>query len=508
VILLTLLSGGCVLGPEGTDNTNASPEGTLTLFGVSPTTLDPAVAREGDSLQYIVEIFSGLVRFDPDLQLVGDIAERWERTYDGRTYVFYLRKGIKFHDGREVTAYDFEYSLERASDPVTGSQTADTYLGDIIGVREKLAGLADNISGLRVLGDHVLQITIDAPKEYFLSKLTHPAAFVVDRSNVESGNEWWKTPNGTGPFRLKEWQADQSIVLERNNQYYQSLPGLKEVVYRLWAGIPITMYERGEIDVADVYLGDIERVLDPTNLLNKELYVVPGFSLFYIGFNTTRPPFDDAMVRRAFVHAIDKNKIINLVLKGMKLKAHGILPPGLPGYNQYVRGLDFDVDRAKTLISESKYEDVSNLPPVTLTSSGRDIASNIEAALVDMWQRNLAYPYIIMEEKDELFVLGWAADYPDPQNFLDVLFHSGAKDNMGEYSSYQVDVWLEEAGVESDVRARETKYWLAEQMIIDDAACLPLFFDVSYTLVKPYVHNLILTPLWMPRLMYVSVESS
>jgi len=515
VVLLSLATGCESEKPGPTDITS---EGALTLFDVGPPTLDPALARSSTSLTYIVEIFSGLVSFDPELNLTPDIAKSWEISSDGKTYTFHLRDGVKFHNGKEVTASDFKYSIERACDPSTGSQTAETYLGDILGAKERLSGEAEEIRGIKVIDNHTLEITIDAPKEYFLSKLAYPAAFVVDQANVESGTYWWQNPNGTGPFQLKEWQEDDFIILERNSLYYLEPPKIEHVVYLLWGGVPMRMYERGEIDVTNVYLGDIERVLDPANPLNEELTIIPELSLFFIGFNSAKPPFDDAKVRQAFCYAIDKDKIARLVLKDLVNTADGILPPGMPGYNEDIQGLTFDPESAKQLLAESEYGDASNLPPIILTSSGRLSVSNLEAALVDMWRRNLGveveirllepekYPYLIMQEKDELFTLGWGADYPDPQNFLDVLFHSGTKDNIGEYSNSEVDALLEEARVEKDVTARMNLYQQAEQMIVNDAACLPLYFDVSYTLVKPYIENLPLTPLWIPRLRYVSIE--
>jgi len=505
-VVLSTLGSGC-----------ASNQETLTLFGSSPLTLDPAMARDSTSLEYIVEIFSGLVCFDPNLKITPDIAESWDITGNGTIYTFHLRQGVEFHSGSKVTANDFKYSLERACDPATGSQTAETYLGDIVGVKDKLQGKANEISGVRVIDDYTLQITIDAPKEYFLAKLSYPTALVVDKANVELGNNWWKTPNGTGPFKLKQWKEGSSITLERNELYYLEPAKLRQVVYTL-QGVPMTMYEDNKIDVAPVYLSDIERVLDPSNPLNKELAVTPGFSLYYIGFNTAKPPFDDAKIRQAFSYAIDKDKIVKLVLKDVVRKAEGILPPDMPGYNENIQGLDFNIERAKQLIAESKYGNVSNLPPITLTTSGLGIVSNIEAALVDMWQHNLGvnvevrqlepdrYPYEIMEQKNEMFTQGWGADYPDPQNFLDILFHSGTKDNIGEYSNAEVDALLEKAGVEQDPATRMNLYQQAEQIIVDDAACLPIFFDVSYTLVKPYVKDLPLTPLWIPKLRYVSIE--
>ncbi len=505
-IVLSLLSSGC-----------ASSKDTLNLFGSSTSTLDPAMAQDLESLEYIVEIFSGLVCFNSDLQLVPDIAERWGKSSDGTVYTFHLRQGVKFQSGKEVTAADFKYSLERACDPTTGSPTAETYLGDIVGVRERLQGKANEISGVKVIDAYTLQITIDAPKAYFLSKLSYPTAFVLDKANVESGPNWWRKPNGTGPFKLKEWQAGELITLERNDLYYLEPAKIKQVVFHL-SGVPMTMYEENKIDVTDVSLGDIERVLDPSNPLNAELHITPGFSLYYIGFNSAKPPFDDVKIRQAFSLAIDKDKIVELSLKGIVKKAEGILPPGMPGYNKDVQGLDFDVERAKELIAESKYGSVSNLPSITLTSAGMGTVSNIEAALVDMWQHNLGvnvevrqllperYFSVITDKKNEMFTYNWGADYPDPQNFLDILFHSGTENNVGEYNNPEVDALLEKARVEQDPNVRMSLYQQAEQMIVNDAACLPLFFNVDYTLVKPYVKDLLLTPMWIPRLKYVYIE--
>ena len=516
LIALSFFFSGCTSGDS--DTTGTSTGGTLNLFGIGPSSLDPAVARGDDSLKYIVEIFSGLVCFNPDLELISDIAESWDKSNDGITYTFHLRRGVKFHDGKKVTSRDFKYSMERACDPATASQTAETYLGDIVGVKDKLDGKANEISGIKVINDYTLQITIYAPKEYFLSKLAYPTAFVVDKANVESGKNWWKNPNGTGPFQLKDWKENSLITLERNDKYYLEPAKVSQVIYHLWGGIPMMLYESDEIDVTTVYLSDIERVQDPSNPLNKELYITPGFSLSYIGFNSSRPPFDDTKVRQAFCLAVDKDKIINLVLKGTVRRADGILPPDMPGYNENIQGLSYNPELATRLISESKYADLSAFTSLILTSMGLGTASPTEAALIDMWRDNLGveveirqlemdkYFYVLMEEKDEMFTSGWGADYPDPQNFLDILFHSGTEDNIGEYSNSTVDGLLEKASVDTDYDKRMNLYQQAEQIIVDDAACVPLAFDISYTLVKPYVKDLPLTPLWIPRLRYVSIE--
>ena len=183
LILLSFLICALFL-PQASCVCNWSPsssEDVLNLWDTGPVTLDPAISSEMSSHAYVMQIFSGLVRLDDELEVGPDIAESWQKSEDGKTFTFHLRQGVKFHDGNEVRAEDFKYSWERACDPETGSQTAATYLGDIVGVNDKLAGEVEEISGLKVIDDYTIEVTIDAPKAYFLCKLTYPTAFVVEQ---------------------------------------------------------------------------------------------------------------------------------------------------------------------------------------------------------------------------------------------------------------------------------------------------------------------------------------
>jgi len=494
-----------------------APRGTLRLYGVDPVTLDPALSREARSQEYIVQIFGGLVAFDKDLNIIPDLAESWEVSPDGRTYTFHLRRGARFHDGKEVTADDVKYSWERAADPALGSPTAITYLGDIVGVREKLAGLAREISGVRVLDRYTLQVTIDAPKPYFLAKLAYPVAFVVDRENVARGREWWRRPNGTGPFKLKEWRPGEWLILERNPQYHLGPPSLERVFYRLWGGIPVRMYELGELDVAPVSLGSIERATDPAGPFYRELRVFPEFSLSYLGFNLARPPFDDPAVRRAFALSVDRDRVVRVFLKNTAARADGILPPGFPGHNPGLKPIPYDPEEARRLLSTSKYGD--RLPTITVTVAGEGGgAPEYLVAMLLQWRENLgvdfrireinpeAYFYRLREEKDDIFLLGWIADYPDPQDFLDILFHSESPENFGEYSNPEVDRLLERARAEGDREKRLALYRRVEETVMEDLPVLPLWFGRSYILVKPYVKGFTLTPLGFPLLREVYLE--
>jgi ABC-type transport system substrate-binding protein len=189
-----------------------------------PLTFDPHLVQDAESAEYVVHIFSGLVGIDENLNLAPDLAEKWDVSPDGKTYTFTLRKDGKFHDGKQVTAQDVKYSLERALDPKTQSPVADTYLGDIVGARDRLANRAQEVSGVKVVDEYTVEITIDAPKPYFLWQLTYTTASIVDRANVESGGKTWADkPNGTGPFKLAS-KSTTEIVLARNDSYYGAKP--------------------------------------------------------------------------------------------------------------------------------------------------------------------------------------------------------------------------------------------------------------------------------------------
>ncbi len=482
----------------------------------NPRSYDPATTHSaGDKL-----VFSGLVSFDPNLNLVPDLAERWDVSADGTVYTFYLRQNAKFHDGRPVTAEDVIYSWERAADPATQSDTVLTYLGDIVGVAEMNAGLADHISGLQVLDDHTLQVTIDAPKPYFILKLTYATAFVLDRANVESSPEWYRTPNGTGPYKLVRWDSFEQMVYERNTDYYLGVPSIPYVIVDLYSGVGIRLYVSGQIDVSGVYSYDVPRVLDPADPLHAELYSGVDLCTSYVVFDTTQPPFDDVKVRQAFSMAFDRQKYLDIVYNGVGLPAEGVYPPAMPGYDLNLQGLPYDPEQARQLLAESRYGGPEGLPPITFTSAG--IGNDVDpgtAAMAQMWQQNLGvtitvenieydmyYDMLYSGYHGQLFDGGWCADYPDPENFSDVLFHTGQQQNMGGYSNPALDALLDRARVEQDVAERIRLYQEAERMIVEDAPALFTVHSLTYTLVKPYVKGYAVTPIDIPLERYMWLE--
>lgn len=507
------------------ESSDAPFGGVFRRLWADPPTLDPHLTSDTTSAGIVVEIFSGLVALAPDLQLIPDIAERWEISNDGRTYTFYIRDNAKFQDGKQVTAEDFKWSFERAANPETGSPVADVYLNDIVGVQAVFDGEADDISGVKVIDAQTLQITIDAPKAYFLAKLTYPTAYVLDQENVEAGGDTWTdNPNGTGPFSLQEYKIGERIVLKRNENFYREKAKLDSVVMNLAGGQAMAMYENDEIDITGVGLFDIDRVLDPNEKLNKDLIVAPpDFSVSYIGFNTNQAPFDDVKFRQAMNYAIDKELIAKEVLSNLVVPAYGILPPQFPGYNPNLQGLRFNETLAQQLLAESKYADPDSRPRIVITvpGTGGTIGLDLEV-IIEMWRQRLGVEVEIQQvewatflqdldtnDKFQAFAgLGWSADYPDPQDFLDVLFHTESPINHGNYTNAEVDSILERARVEADVQKRIDLYNKAEELIIDDAAWVPLWFGGErHVLVKSNIKGYRVTPMIIPKLKDVYIEN-
>lgn len=477
---------------------------------------DPATTySSGDKL-----VFSGLVSFDPHLNLTPDLAETWDVSDDGTVYTFHIRANAKFHSGRFVTAQDFIYSWERAVSPELASDTALTYLGDIVGVREMNTGQAEHISGLAAIDERTLQVTIDAPKPYFLLKLTYPTAFVVDQANVESGEEWVRDPNGTGPFRLAEWVSNEYKVYAANEDFYLGMPSIPYVIVKLYAGDDVRLFETGDVDVAGVGLYSVDRMLDPEEPLHNQLVTGVNLCTGYVVFDTTQPPFDDVNVRKAFSMAFDRQRYIDVVLRGRALPAFGPFPPGLPGFNYQLKGLPYDPQQARELLKQSKYGGPEGLPPIVYTNGGiGSYISSSVAATVEMWEQNLGvnltvenieYNFynqqIYSGNHGQIFGGGWCADYPDPENFADVLFHSGSKQNNSGYSNPALDALLEQARIEQDVTKRIAMYQQAEQMIVDDAPVLFTTHSLSYELVQPYVKGYVFTPIAVPLERYLWID--
>ena len=280
------------------------------------------------------------------LSVTPDLAESWAVDDTGTVYTFTLRDGITFHDGKPITAADFKFSIERATDPELHGDTALLYLDDIVGAVAKMEGEADEVSGFQVIDERTLQITIDSPKEYFLAKFAYPTGFVVDSASVGvQGEEWWIDAeiNGSGPYQLLHWYADEAIILKRFDGYHQ--PVAMEHIISPFDALPgakgLDMYQSDYWD--GIFVG--ARSLDDlreNDALSGQLHEFDQLTSYFVVMDTELTPLDDANVRRALAMALDRQKLIDDLYGGNLLLANGILPPGIPGFSEDLQAIPFD----------------------------------------------------------------------------------------------------------------------------------------------------------------------
>ena len=485
-----------------------------------PSTMDPALVRETTSHLFVSNVFSGLVRFDSELNIVPDLAEGWEVDEAGVVYTFTLRDGITFQDGHPITADDFKYSIERASEPELHSDTVPLYLGDIVGMREKLEGEATEVSGVEVVDERTIRITIDSPKDYFLAKLSYPSSAVVDRRAVEElGDNWWmgEEINGSGPYRLLRWDSGEVVILQRYDGYHTPamLEYLISPLVTLVGASGLDMYVADAWDA--LYIGT--RTLgmvrtDPE--LRADLNIYDQLITYFVVMDGTRPPFDDPNVRRAFAMALDREQLVEEVHEGSFRVATGLLPPGIPAYSESLRGIPYDPGMARQLLAESPYAD--DLPEIIFTApdySGEPPA-NVQF-MIDSWKEELGadvvaglidpdnYFYQLENLSEHLYIYGWVADYPDPENFLDLLLHSEAHDS--KYANEEFDTLVEQARTEQDPEARLALFRQAEQLLMDDAGIIPLHHVQDFALVQPYIQGFTTTALGQPAISGITLDA-
>jgi peptide/nickel transport system substrate-binding protein/oligopeptide transport system substrate-binding protein len=502
---------------------NPTGEQNLRLAGTTldPAPLDPAFARDVSSAFMTRQVFRGLTRFNDNLEPVPELASRIEISADGLTYRFELSDEARFADGTPITADDVVFSLTRALDPRTAAAggaalAGPSHLGDIAGADELMRGEADDLAGARALDERTVEIRLDEPRSTFLMKLASAPGAVVDPADIARGGEWWRNPNASGPFVVESWIPDEELRLAANVNYVGGEPDLKHVTFRVGPGAanPFNLYQADEIDVTPVPINAIDRVADPESPLLGELDVSPILSTQYIAFRTDVPPMDDPEIRRAIQLAFPRWKLAEILLRGHQQAANGVIPPETLGRTWPGSAPEPDLQAAREAIARSSYGSAENVPPIEIYGAGpfgsqslrevlrEDLGLTVEVLDVHWPQFNAG----LSEKRFPAFELQWVADYPDPETFLGSLFRTGSPDNYSEYSNPRFDALLDEAARTLDVEERAKLYAEAESVLLADYAMMPLAHDVRYTLMKPWVHGLGITPLGMLYLETVWLE--
>ena len=459
--------------------------------------------RDTTASAYIVEIFAGLTRIGPALTPQPALAKSWTVSADGLVYQFQLHAGLRFQDGRPLTAQDVRWSWERALDPSTGSLSAQVFLGDVVGAEDILADRTRSLSGVRVLDPLSLEVQLTQAASFFPAKLSNGPALVVDQTNVRQGPTWFRRPNASGPYRLENWEPDARIMLRRSVTYDLAGPGPERVEFaQLESGEGLLRFEQEELDLVGVSGANVDRFSDPREPLSTQFRRSPDLSLQYLGFNTAVPPFDDRHVRRALALAIDRRRINRVTLRGHQVEARGIVPPGLPGHRPDFPGLGFDAEAARAELAQSRYGSAAALPEIVLVAPGSGLLEGpVVRAIVQPWRTLLGISVSVQQldfnefiraldapdRRMQMFILGWAADFPDPFDFLDVLFGSDRPDNYSQLDDSLVDSLLRQARRASNEAVRLGLYGLVETRVVEEAVVAPLYFGVSHELVQPWI---------------------
>jgi len=401
------------------------------------------------------------------------------------------------------------------------SDTALLSLGDIAGVKEYHDGTSDHISGIRLVDLYTLQISLNDPVPIFLEKLTLPASWIVDRYDVRFPH-WELHPNGTGPFRMVQRLPERSIILEPNSQYYDPVPRVRYLMYRISAGAQETLYQNNRIDQMRWDREPPVQVHDPHDPLFGAVVIEQRLCTNFITLNNSIPPLDDPLVRKALALSIDRSMYVEVTAAQGDLPGYGILPPGMPGYSPDWTPPTFDPTAARQLLRQSRYFDGSGLSPeirLWLPTDGLTYDSTMEF-LIDSWRNNLGISVLVeglppLEYRDRLkagtggpvMMNSLCADYPDPESMYDFLFFGDSTRNLSRYQNEPMDALLQAANSESDWNGRIALYREADQIIYDDTPVIILSYSgPEYVIWKPYVTGYVATFVGVPQHQWLSIN--
>ncbi|MDQ3695433.1 MAG: peptide ABC transporter substrate-binding protein [Chloroflexota bacterium] len=500
-----------ITGTERVSRATPSGEQLFRMAGGidDPVSLDPALARDLGTAFLVRQLFRGLTRLDDELSVEPELAERIEISPDGRIYTFTLRPEITFHNGDPITAEDVVFSLTRVLTPATAGGNAallagPTYLSDIVGAAEVLSGASQTLAGVRALDERTVEIELTEPNASFLTKLASPAVAVVDANDV-SRADWWRSPNGSGPFRITEWTPGERLLFGRHEGFFAGPPPLAELSILLGpnASQPFNLYQADVIDTTNVPILSAERALNPDGELAAEVTVAPVLATGFLALRSDVEPLDDPHVRRAIQLAFPRHRIAEVTFNGLIAPADGLVPPGMLGREWPVAAAPYDLEAAREELALSRYGSAAAVPPIEIFTAGsvgssalRDVLEADLGLQVDVIQIDWAEFNVGLTRRGyPAYELLWGADYPDPETFLWSLFGSDSPDNYSDYANPEYDALLADAALTLDEADRAVLYDQAQQVLAGDNVLIPLYHETRYTLAKPAVHGLTVTPL-------------
>jgi len=490
-------SGGTATEPVRNGDYGGVFRGVLTG---DPQTLDPAYITDCRDGMLAALVYNGLVRYGSDnLKLEPDLAD-WEVSKDGTVFQFKLRSGVKFTNGREVTADDFVYSFQRVLAPATRSPRSWVFEG-IAGAAEYAAGRTPAVTGLKVIDKYTLEITLEKPYASFLAQLAMPAAYVVPREEVErAGREFGRQPVGTGPYLLSEWRKHEYLDFTANPEYFAVRPYLAGINYTIIydSRAYSAQFTRGELEA--IPLDATERAAylsgDQADLVSDR----PDLSTFYLALNCRKAPFNDVRVRQAVNYAINRPRLLALFGEGNGTLAAGPIPRTVAGYNANLTGYEYNPAKAQALLAAAGVRSGTKIR--LWQSKSSSILRLTRAIKADLQAVGLQVEIIqgewseagngLTDNSVDAAYLSWWADYPDAENFLYPVFHSanfGARGNRAGYSNPEVDAAIGKARTTLSEAERLVQYAELEKKIVEEAPWVFLWHSKSSSVVQPWTRD-------------------
>jgi ABC-type oligopeptide transport system substrate-binding subunit len=481
----------------------------LRVCAPEPTTLNLKLITDNTTIMAAWQLFSGLVEVGPDMGVMPDVAHSWEIVDGGRRYVFHLRDDVAWSDGVPVTSGDFEYSWRKILEP-TSMYSWARFLFDIRGAQAYHQGRLTDPGelGIHALDPRTLIVNLERPSSFFLQLLTVVDTLPVPRHVAQAHGSAWAEPENivtNGPFRLVSVEWGEGMVLERDPTYHGRFGGnVQRVECSFFAGPParfLRMYEENDLDIC----GDLPpAVMNRARLRCAGEYVAgPRLQTCFIGVDVARPPFDDRRVRRAFALATDREALADMVLGGYAFPATGgLVPPGMPGHSPGI-GLPYDPESARRLLAEAGYPGGRGFPAIECLARddpGHDLLYEYLAA---EWRETLGVEVAWRESEADSFydrmaaatphmwMVGWVADYADPDDFLRVQWWLAPGWMDQEYNRL-----VEQAGRALDQTERMAMYQQADRILVEKAPIVPLTYGRFHMLVKPWVRRYRTSPLY------------
>jgi peptide/nickel transport system substrate-binding protein/oligopeptide transport system substrate-binding protein len=488
----------------------ASAQGTLNLAtGEDWETLDPAFASGVQTGAMVAKLYDGLMRYAYDsTDVVPNLAASVDVNDDATVFTFTLNEGVTFHDGSPLTAADVKYSIERVVNPETDSPLTWVFEdAGIVGTDEFVTRAADGISGIEVLDDLTVSITLRAPYAMFLHHLAMPAAHIVSQavtSALPAGEDLSNNPIGTGPFKLADRLRDSSLSLVANADYHGGAPHIAGVNYRIITEdlIRWNEYLAGNLDSSGIPSSlFLDVVNDPQYA--DQIVTTNELAVFYWALNQRIPELQDVRVRRAIAMAIDRQAIIDGPYNGTDQLANGPIPPGLAGYDDTIVGIPYDPEGARALLAEAGYPDGFDLEiwstrAETTVAVSELIQFFLSEVGITSTINQVDFGVLIdgaINGRAPAFYLSWFADYADAYNFLHPLFVASGANRYG-YTNDRVTELMAEAATVANLEDRVPLYEEAQRLIVEDVPVVFMRYPVSYEVVRPGVTGLLNHPIF------------